>query len=1231
MTSRASASSGGAAGASGVGFQNRVFAWAAASLVAEEPLLLPVVPGIAVRVGAQTSYPVDDVAVLTDAGNVAVVQAKVGLNLGTAEDSALAQALQQAVDQYLNGRIPQSSGSDRSIGPDRDAIVICTDSSAPRTVRLDLAQALARTATQPKGTTFGNGLTAPEKKALNVALSHLRRLWLAGGRPAPTDEELRVFFRVLQVVTLDLEDGRQDQQAAITALARALPDATLAETAWTVLVAEGQDAAVAREWRDRPALGLALSRRAITLEAPAKYAADIDVLRERSAANLLALQSEAQLPVPGGLYISRAVAAELSAAPERDHLLVVGDAGAGKSAIAQEFASGRLADEEVVVLRAGDVAGTNRLVMSAPLQEVLRAWVGPPGLLLIDGVDALRGAEDRNALSATVVASAGTRWQVVATARTFDTRNSQPLRRAFAGQPVAPGTPTADERLGEVRHLLVGDLTDEDLSHAIVPPMALASVLAEAAPDLRALLHNPFNLRLAAELADGLPTGQHAQLLRVRSRVELLGRYWEWRIRNQDRTAREAFLARLCTDMVARRSLQTTESEPTVLGTDSAALDGLLSQDVLSAHDGPIHGVGRVLSFSHNILFDYATAVYVLYDPVDAEGLIKRLDADPTLPLVARPSFEILVDLLWEHRDSGVFWPVCLLVAGSEHVLASLAIVSRILNLARNADDLRELAPDPAAAGEASELTPRQRVVSQLVGALRTRAVLPDPTPAVLPLATLAHQLAENANSSYADAALATDVIMALQMRSPIDSDDPTAAGADERARAVAALLDACRADPPRMENLAGAVSRQLQHVVAFSPEVRGAVERLLDDGTALNQWGGTVLTWLADTVAPTVPHDPQLARKVARIVMTFKETREEQVVLGGGSILRLNESRRQQAAHGAYRLGEVFHEICRADVVAAAEIVCDVFAERNTSDDHNQWPLSSAGTSGWLEHGYGFGMPLGRPDSEQKLAAALAAALSEADLDRADAAVAVLVEKLHSASAWAVVLNPTGEPAALGRVLLPALDSGALLAHPDTLPQAAQLLKVLVEEGSVPPERLEAAVARAIELADRKGMREVVKDVLVGCLEAGTISDPELATRREALGESPPDIPEPMPVTSWTRPWSLVDELLDLGIALGPEVESAARDLRAVLDGARNGREATPETTTRLTEAFQKADEVFSAVDPLPVELRLLLVDAAAKLASEAQTAPATTLGARALNVLSTAADSPDAGSFLA
>lgn len=143
MTSNTSAASaGGSAGASGVGFQNQVFAWAASCLVAEEPLQIPLVVGNVVQVGAQTGFEVDDVAVLTDVGNGMFVQAKVGMALGTADDSPLAKALKQAVNQYLDEPIPEVGTSGRPVDASRDAIVLCTDHSAPATVREDLRQAL---------------------------------------------------------------------------------------------------------------------------------------------------------------------------------------------------------------------------------------------------------------------------------------------------------------------------------------------------------------------------------------------------------------------------------------------------------------------------------------------------------------------------------------------------------------------------------------------------------------------------------------------------------------------------------------------------------------------------------------------------------------------------------------------------------------------------------------------------------------------------------------------------------------------------------------------------------------------------------------------------------------------------------------------------------------------------------------------------------------------------------
>jgi hypothetical protein len=1142
--------------------------------------------------------------------------------------------LSKPVLQFLLGRVPEAGTGERQVDPDRDAIVLCTDPAAPATVRIQLASAVQRVASQPPGTGFGTELTKPQHAALKIALDHVRRAWKAANQSEPSNEDLRSFFRTLRVLTLDLEEGRSDQQAALTALHRALPDNSRAPTAWTVLGAEGHASAETREWRDRPMLGVALSRKDVALAAPKMHAADVTVLRERSAANLRKMQAEARLPVvAGGLYISRSVSEKLRTATSRENVLIIGDAGSGKSAVAQDLATSR-STEEVVVLLARDLVGINQLRTNAPIQEVFRAWAGPPGLIAIDGVDALRGSDDRETLSCIVSALAGTRWQVVATARTFDTRYSQPLRRAFPGSPLTQVPNMFDERLADVRHLLVSDLTDDELDRAITAPMTLASVIAEASPDLRTLLRNPFNLRLAADLSDGLTSGQRAELLQVRSRVELLRHYWDRRIRSHDRLAREALLTRLSVDMVKRRSLQTAEEEPTVVGTDSTALEDLLSQNVLSALDGAIQGVGRVLAFTHNILFDYAAAIYVLYHPTDLGGLTGQLDADPTLPLVARPSFDLLVDMLWDKRSAGHFWPRVLLVAGSQHDLASLAIASRIANLVRAADDLLELAPKSGEANTETALLPRQKLAGQIIGAVRAQTVVPSMSSAVLPLATLAHRLASNASNasnasySHADAALAVDVTRALQGRIPIADEDPPQPGRDERANVIAALLDGCRSDPRKMEHIAGAAARQLKYVIGFSPEVRQSVRRLIDDQPALKQWGGTVLTWFPEAAAAALNQDPQLARILATVATTFEEERDEQVSFGGSAIVGMNESRKQQAGRAVHELGEIFFDFCERDIITSTEIVCDLLTDDDQPPEPYKWPITAHGRTGYIENGYGLSLRPHTNEDEQKMLTALSTALLTASAEDADEAVGILVDRMHSAFGWAALIDQPSDPAGLGRILFAGLESGAMLAHPDTFPRAAALLVAVVKSGGAPAAQIEAAVRNAIELAGRSGAGDYVKSVLVGCLGNSEVSDSELARRREGLGDSAPEIPTPLSIQSDSTPWSVVDHLQTQGIGLSDEVESTARTLACAINEAQSG-SATPDAVDGLITAFMAATEVFAEAQALHPRLELLLVSAAARLAHVATARPDSPHGTRVLRVLNDAAEHPDAGLF--
>ncbi len=287
------------------------------------------------------------------------------------------------------------------------------------------------------------------------------------------------------------------------------------------------------------------------------------------------------------------------------------------------------------------------------------------------------------------------------------------------------------------------------------------------------------------------------------------------------------------------------------------------------------------------------------------------------------------------------------------------------------------------------------------------------------------------------------------------------------------------------------------------------------------------------------------------------------------------------------------------ANPVIAAEIFCDIADDGLAPRRGDEWPLRAAGAEGWLQ----YGQDLSMTDHHvgEAAARALSAALAEAD------------------------------PAALGQNLLPTLESGALLAHPQSHAAAAGLLAALAEHEPELADRLEAAVLQAHALADANGVAQAAKDALIGCLQPDAITSPTLRARLDELGAE--DMPDPQPykqVETWSRQWSILDSLAEEGIELEPEVETAAQTLDEELQAASGNSGTKPESERRLAEAFDEAYEAFASFEPLPPALELLLVRAAEALARDCSVLPATALGERVLAVLTEAAGSTETGEFL-
>ena len=1242
MSSRASV--GGAAGAHGVGFQDEVFAWASAAMLAEQDLPMARLPGTVVRVGAQTGFEVDDVAVESALGGLALCQVKAGLGLGTTERSPLAEALDQVVAQYIAG-VPAAGGRRQPRRGD-DLLVVVTDAAAPGTVREDLATGISRTASLPPGTPLGSALTTGQAKALKIALGHLRRSWIAHGG-SPTDEDLRDLLGVLAVLVIDTADGGPDRATALATL-RGLVPAGQETQAWQALVASGKEAAVGREWRDRPTLVAAVARRGVVVGPGRSAADDIDVLRAVTASNLTALRPSTTLPISGGIHLPRPVDTAVAEAGRADGgVLLVGDAGSGKTGVAVSLAAARAAaGEDVVLLRAADLAagavgGSARL--TRPVDQVLLAWTGAAaGTVIIDALDAARGSDDRARLTDLVTALAGSRWQVIATVRTYDVLFGPTLRAAFAGAPVTADAARRDRRLDGVRHVRVDDLTDAELLPVTESSGPLADFYAAATPALQRLLRNPFNLRVAAELlAPGTPLAYSTRqrLNSAVTRLDLLAAYWEHRVdASADAIARTDVLTRVSEQMLGHRKLRVLSAPPAVLGTDSAAVAGLLSDDVLAVEDQPSTTARRVIVFSHHILFDYTATRCVLLNPLNPLHLLDLLAVDPALPLVARPSLDMLFDDLWAHGgDRTAFWRLALALAGSPHLLASLAAAARLVAAGPSADDLQPLAAACMDA-DASHRQAGHGLLSQVIGVLRATTVIPDPDIAAASpgLAALAAEFARGAVTGAASwdcLASTIDVITALELRRPALSGT---ADASARAQAVTDLLDACRRDPVQFEQIVVAAAHRLPGAIGVDASHAAAVARLLDDPAAVSQWGGRILAELVGALPQLATADPTLARRVALAVWTFDETRDEKVDFSASRLLPMTTTRSQEAQHTRWRLGDVFPDLCRVDLVTATGVFADAADTDIFSrpDDQELWPLMTGEVRGWLSHG-AYLETMDRADTVTAMATAVRDALAEAGANRREPNEALdrLVEALHSSRGWAALLTPASDPEGLAAAILPALDSGSLLAHPDTHEPAGGLLRVLASHADRQQHaRLEGAVRAAGVRAAAAGRRESVVDQLLGCLDAARIADAGTASRLAALaaeGGLPPLSPQAKAPGGPSGRHTLAERLTESGMPVTAELAAAVEDLDddVALLGSRGPTDDVNAAWQRLPERFLAADHADAAASTAPDEVRRLLVRAAALLAGDDRVTPSTPLGERIRDVLLDAATSPDAG----
>ncbi len=963
----------GAGDAAGNDYQNRVAAWIAVQILAEQHAAPPtwLAPGGTIDfLRCQEQVPVDDVVVGTSTGGRTFVQAKHTVGLSDKENSPLGKALVQMVRQFLRcaSSPPDSHSLDRPLDPDRDRLVLACDRGSSESIRKNLHLILDRIRRLPPSLPIEDAAcNETDGEVLGSILTLVDRTWKSIKGPEPTDDDKRTLLRFVHLGVVEVEDDGPAAVGAREALRSVvLADPARADAAWSVLITEFGGQAWKESGATRQSLWGLLQNHGFESKAPPSYQGDIATLhrvsrRFRDVISDLSRIDAGHIRV----QIRRPVTQELRRAAELSSLVVVGEPGAGKSGAMHELVVGLEAEGRDVVLLVVDrlqsqsLGGLQaELGLRRDLVDVLGNWPGSkPGFLLLEGFDAAR---DHHAAEILIdllqhLATQGARWRAIVSIRKYDLGHSGRLRGMFSG---SPPSAMQDPGFPEVVHLNVPALGDEELDEVGRQAPGLRRLCDDAPPDLRALLRVPFNLRLAAEL---LASGVKAEeLVPLRTQADLLERYWAARVLGEDAAGdmRVRILRRMCEQMLRARSLRAMRHEVVEPGTEDA-LRSLLSRAVVSEWkaDPTASPDLDTVVFAHHVLFDYAVARLLLRAPEAA--LKERLVSDRELAMAIRPSLCLHYRFLWG-RDAGrcTFWSAVLGLAADTR-LSQMAKSIGPSVAAQLARDLRELQPLVLAlrSEREEERAAAECSLRHLFGALQagTGGSAQLTGEGAGPWCDLLAAVVEQPRLSVVGA-VAPAIAQATDKKANLGQGQVAALGLVARG-----LLTLARQHSPRIRGLIRLGLSAVLRTFESDPVASRVILMPSLERPHLEQFGFEELHEFASRLPRLFAIAPDFAREVYEKTFAYKERRRDETRLGDSKLLGLVSNQAQDYSNALYGLGEEFGEFAKAAPLAAVRAMVAVmssyvpYESSDDSDELKEEPFDFDGIPACLRPDYSY------------------------------------------------------------------------------------------------------------------------------------------------------------------------------------------------------------------------------------------------------------------------------------
>jgi len=309
------------------------------------------------------------------------------------------------------------------------------------------------------------------------------------------------------------------------------------------------------------------------------------------------------------------------------------------------------------------------------------------GILVFDSLDAARSPDSQAYyldLIRRCISRLNGKWNVIVSVRIYDAKKSPTLLSLFPSkdQTSYPISFTRDD-IG-CRHFWIPGLDDAEIDQAILQIPSLSAVYDHASKEFKQLVKIPFNLWLIENLMSS--RSQDINCSAIQSETHLLKLFWEWRVfEGYLSESKQVVLTRITREMVDKQSLSVRKEAVFDFSADEA-WSQLLSTEILESSSN-----NQRISYSHNILFDYAVSVLILEE--DPDQFIKYLSESTARPIFLRPSLTFFFTrLLIDQHET--FWSIYWKISPTEecHLRPFIQLLPTT-TVALGATDLAQLEP----------------------------------------------------------------------------------------------------------------------------------------------------------------------------------------------------------------------------------------------------------------------------------------------------------------------------------------------------------------------------------------------------------------------------------------------------------------------------------------------------------------------------------------------------------